>query len=97
MTTSGAATVRFNRDIYEFLGDITDKTLNVTGNEKPWVEVKVTPGEDSDESKLGYNHTVEFVDSKTIQIQLYFEHPEQVSLNPEEEPLTVSLWGPFVA
>ena len=36
--------------------------------EKPWVEVKVLPGAFSDTSKLGYNHTVLFKDSKTMEI-----------------------------
>ena len=34
----------------------------------PLIEVIVEPGISSDQSKLGYNYTVEFVDSRTIQI-----------------------------
>ena len=82
ISNTGVAIVKFNRDVYEFPGDITDKIVGraLIGTEKPWVEVAVIPGEYSDPSKLGFNHTVQFVDSQIMEIKISFEQPDQVSL-----------------
>ena len=70
ITTTGLVTIRFNKEIYELLGDITDETVYVTTAQiqKPWVEVQVTAGEYTEESDLGYNYNVTFKDSYHLEI-----------------------------
>jgi len=61
----------------------------------PLIEVFVEPGDSSDPSKLGFNYTVEFADSRTIELAIVWENPPYVSANQPEDVLIVRFNGPI--
>ena len=61
----------------------------------PLLEVIVEPGESSEPSKLNYNYTVEFVDSRTIEIVIVWENAPFVSANKPEDVLLIRFNGPI--
>ena len=63
--------------------------------EKPYIEVTLLPGENSDVSKLGFDWEVVMKDEMTLDIVVNFENPVYVSAQQPEDFIEITLWGPF--
>jgi len=61
----------------------------------PFIDVQVIAGANSDPTKLGFDYSIEFVDSKTIEIKLNWQEAAYVSANQPEEILLVKINGPI--
>ena len=72
------------------------KIENVEYEEQPWIEVRIEAGENSDPAKLEFTSKVYFTSSSSIEIDLKFDNPTQVSINQPEDILVVTFWGPFI-
>ena len=59
-----------------------------------FIDVYVLPDEDSEVDKLGFDYTIEFVDSQTIEIVIVWENPAFVSSIGTDE-LIIDFNGPF--
>lgn len=64
-------------------------------DEKPFIQIEVEPGYNSDPEKLKFTYTAEFIDSTTIKLNIKFDTPMYVSANQPEDVLVVTFWGPF--
>ena len=64
---------------------------------KPWIEVLIIAGEDSDPLKLNFTWEARFIANDKMYVLLSFEYPIEVSLFKQEETLVVKLWGPFLS
>ena len=104
----GATEINFNEDVfvYENLKNLTipksppkrDLQTSVTIDDAEqinFIEVYVEPGESSDPSKLGFDYTMDFVNNKTIKMEIFWENPPYVSANQPEDVLVIKFNGPF--
>ena len=92
-TPKGTTRILFSKDVfmYEKLGNMTvpeplaaaRRSLKNVGLRKlvPFVEISVVVGENSDPTKFGFDSRIEFVDQKTIEIELNWHTPAYVSAN----------------
>ena len=67
ITAEGRVIVKFSKPVFE-LQDMTTKTIEAGRRlaEKPFLDVYVTPGENSDPELLGLKVTTEWLDTQTI-------------------------------
>ena len=104
----GVTTINFSKEVFVY-ENLKNKTVPEVPSQAPkrilknvglmkvlpFVEIKVLSGEQSDPSKLTFDYRIEFIDSKTIEIEIEWLDPAYVSANQPEETLVVKLNGPF--
>ena len=111
MSIKGKTEIQFNEDVFviQNLANSTVKIpksrilqesrgefdVEFEFDEKPFIEISVEPGENSDPSKLKFTYTAEFASSTKVNIEIKWETPTYVSANQPEDVLVVTLWGPF--
>ena len=61
----------------------------------PFIDVYVEPGEASDPSKLTFNYTLGFKDSRSIELEVAWDFPPYVSANQPEDQLVIQFNGPI--
>lgn len=57
------------------------------------LELKISPGDYSDENALNITWQMIDYNKNWIQIQLYFEYPQRVSEHIEYDTIEVNFWG----
>ena len=96
ISAEGKVIVKFSKPVFE-LQDMTIKTIEAGRRlaEKPFLDVFVTPGENTDPELLGMKVSTAWPDSQTIEIDVAFTMPPAVSASQPEDTLVIGLYGPF--
>ena len=88
--------------------NIKEKTVDTIVNEtpdeselqqsviqKPYIEVQLIPGENSNRTMLGFDYAVNMPSDTEVEVVVKFEHPEYVSSTQPSDQLEITFWGPF--
>jgi hypothetical protein len=110
MDVDGGTSIGFNEPIFP-LENIKEKTIPVKipikdpwGRqlqdqyeivEKPYMEVELVPGENSNMTMLNMDYEILMPDDTTLQVKLTFKNPEFVSATVPEDQIRITMWGPF--
>ena len=108
ISARGKTRIEFNEDVFEYenLKNLMVPKLHTISDGRmllnqglyelvPLIEVTLEPGESSDPSKLNFNYTVEFADSRSIEIEIKWADAPYISANQPEDFLVINFNGPI--
>ena len=95
ITVDGKVTINFSEPVFR-LEDMTTSTMGLRRSlAKPFLDITIEPGENSDPDYLGMTSTETWKDDQTIELVLKFEKPPAISASDPEDILILGFYGPF--